>query len=92
MPIALLRWVENVARVMSAERLRQERLEPIRRQRLDCAAAAERRAHHRLHRVGLRLLIAGLLRGFHFLARVLDLLALLLELADRAVLVERRVA
>src|SRR6185436_19314163 len=69
------------------ERLRQQRLHAIRRQRLDFATP-ERRAQHAADRLALRFRVAGLLRGLHLLARLLHLLAPLLELAEPAVRVE----
>ncbi len=77
---------------VAQQRFRQERLEALRRQRRHRLTAAERRAHHLLERILLRLLIAGSLCCLEFLAGLLDALTPLLELAERAVLVERHVA
>src|SRR5690606_30056366 len=70
----------------------QERFEPLRRQRRNCTAAAQRRTHHLLERLFLCPLIAGRLGRFELLARLLDALTPLFELAERTVLIELRVA
>ena len=72
----------------AGEGLGHERLELIDGDRIDVLAAAEQRAET-LHRRGrLRVLVAALLRGLHLLVALFELLAELLQLAERAVLVE----
>ena len=76
----------------AGEGRRHEWLQHVRRERLDLVATAHRGADDRAHRLALRIGIAGLLRSFHLLAGRFHLLAERVELAERAVLVDRDVA